>query len=85
MTVEQRANIIIARLRNMEYDVSDESTHAYAVRLVQDEWTDDEIVKFLKCTEECNPALEEDIALSRMRDIIRGVEQRLGRKTRRTP
>lgn len=77
------ADVVIRRLAAMQYDVSDPSTREFAERLLSDEWTQDEVVKFLKCTEECNPTLEEDIALRRMSEIRCSVETRLRRPLRK--
>jgi hypothetical protein len=45
-------------------------------RLIGEGWTDDEIVRFCKCTEECKCPLSEEKALAKMRTIIEFVKRR---------
>lgn len=50
-------------------------------RLVDDDWTEGEIRRYLNCTEELNPELDEAVAIKRMTQISEEVSARLGRPT----
>ena len=54
-------------------------------RLIDDEWNDSEICRYCRLTEELNPEISEDLALSRMRLVADSVKERLGRPTNQHP
>lgn len=54
-------------------------------RLIDDGWNDSEIYRYCRWTEEANPEVSEEIALSRMRLVADAVKERLGRKTVQHP
>ena len=49
--------------------------------LIDDEWTENEVQRFLNYTEEMNPDLKEEVALKHMKQIVSQVSARLGRPT----
>lgn len=54
-----------------------EGFHGEVDRMVGAGWTDSEIRRWLKCTEEVSPELDEKRALRKMREITYQVNQRL--------
>lgn len=44
------------------------STH---IEYLQQTWSDEDIYNYLKCSEEVNPGLDEDLANARMTEILR--------------
>mgnify|MGYP003340599125 CR=1 FL=1 len=49
------------------------------LELIADEWSDNEIRRYIGCWEEVNPDLEENVACRRMDKICDEVRERLGR------
>lgn len=55
-----------------------------AARMLVEGWTVNEVVSLLRCTEEVNPDLAEDVALRRMSQIRSAVLERLEAEKRKS-
>jgi hypothetical protein len=72
----ERREAIFKRLPDLS--PGDQASLAVEIdRYVAAGWTDSDIVRWCKCTEEVTPSLSEERALRKMREITYQVEQRL--------
>lgn len=78
--LSERINQILSRFTNLSdrTDAISASKAAIAV-MIREGWNDDEIVKLYRLTEEYNPELQEDIALSKARILYGKVRARLNK------
>jgi hypothetical protein len=78
-TVESVAARIMRRLLSPDFDENNSSwglVHADALGKLRAGWPEDEVIAYLRCIEDVNPLLPEDIALERMEKIRKRVEER---------
>jgi len=69
------------RLQTLQKQIGTEELSGLIRDLIDDDWTDSEIRRYCRCTEEANPELPEDTALRRMKLEKDAVMKRLGRPT----
>lgn len=78
--LESTLDRIMHRIGEMSYPDDAPMIRSDAKRMIKQGWIPDEIVRYLRCREEVDKELEEDVALARMTSIRESVLKRLGIK-----
>lgn len=78
--IQSTLDRIMDRIGEMSYPEDAPMIRSDAKRMIKQGWIPDEIVRYLRCCEEVDKELEEDVALARMASIRESVLKRLGIK-----
>lgn len=78
--IESTLDRIMDRIGEMSYPEDAPMLRYDAKRMIRQGWIPDEIVRYLRCCEEVDKDIEEDVALARMAYIRQDVLNRLGIK-----
>lgn len=78
--LESTLDSIMHRIGKMSYPEDAQLIRSEAKQRIRQGWIPDEIVRYLRCREEVDKELEEDVALARMASIWESVLKRLGIK-----
>lgn len=80
VNIESTVDRIMERIGEMSYPEDAPMIRYDAKRMIKQGWLPAEIVGHLRCREEVDKELEEDVALARMASIRQNVLNRLGLK-----
>jgi len=75
----ERVDKLLRRLGEIE-ESDIESVKQHVSQLIEEKWTDSEILSYCRQTEEVNPHLEEEPACAKMSEIRKKVEERLAKE-----
>ena len=73
------------RLQALQKQIGTEELSGLIRDLIDDDWTDSEIRRYCRCTEEVSPAQSQRVMAAMMRLVRASVMERLGRPTTQHP